>query len=203
MAVSRRNFLLFAANDARVYEGPGERKMSETGFADDLSGEKRRAPVPVGAGSWRMFRAKCVGCLKCVPACPRGILRPSANPAHLGRPELRFTGGWCRPECNRCAAACPAGAIRTTANAAEKRKLHPNVALWHPDRCVAATGKDVCHACERHCPVKAIALVPNPGAAKDAPQVPRVDAATCIGCGACEHYCPARPKSAMSVEGRA
>lgn len=89
-----------------------------------------------------------------------------------------------------------------TAGAEGKLALHPNVAVWHPDRCVAATGKDVCHACERHCPAKAITLVARPGAAEDAPKVPSVDADACIGCGACEHYCPARPRPAMSVEGR-
>jgi formate hydrogenlyase subunit 6/NADH:ubiquinone oxidoreductase subunit I len=32
-------------------------------------------------------------------------------------------------------------------------------------------------------------------------QVPAVDANKCIGCGACENLCPARPFSAIYVEG--
>ena len=40
--------------------------------------------------------------------------------------------------------------------------------------------------------MKAIALVKN---------IPVVDAVKCIGCGACENLCPARPMPAMTVEG--
>jgi formate hydrogenlyase subunit 6/NADH:ubiquinone oxidoreductase subunit I len=32
-------------------------------------------------------------------------------------------------------------------------------------------------------------------------QVPAVDDSKCIGCGACEYLCPARPFSAIYVEG--
>ena len=203
MAVSRRNFLLFASGQLNPYSGPGKSSLSETGPAADSSPEKRRQPVPVGAGSWAAFRTRCVGCMKCLGACPRGILRPSPDPRHFARPALDFRFGWCRPECNRCAEACPAGAIRKTARAVDKKALRTNLAVWHPERCVAATGKDVCHACERHCPVRAITLVARAGAAADAPKVPQVNADLCMGCGACEHYCPARPRTAMTVEGRA
>ena len=203
MAVSRRNFLLFASGQLNPYSGPGKSSLSETGPAADSAPEKRRQPVPVGAGSWAAFRTRCVGCMKCLGACPRGILRPSPDPRHFARPALDFRFGWCRPECNRCAEACPAGAIRKTARAMDKKALRTNLAVWHPERCVAATGKDVCHACERHCPVRAITLVARAGAAADAPKVPQVNADLCMGCGACEHYCPARPRTAMTVEGRA
>lgn len=202
MAINRRGFLALAAGQLNPYKGPGKSKTAEVGFAEDISAEKAHAPVPVGAGSSAAFRRKCVGCLKCVDACPSGILRPSSSPSHFGRPALDFRYGWCRPECNRCAGACPAGAIRVLRNAEEKKALHTGLAVWHPERCLAANGRDVCHACERHCPVKAITLVAWEGAPADAPKVPRIDADRCIGCGACEHYCPARPKTAMSVEGR-
>ena len=219
MAVSRLGFLLaVTGRQHNPYSGPGKSELSTVGPAVDASGEKRLMPVPVGAGRASAFRTKCVGCMKCIEACPRGILRPSSHPRHFGRPALDFRLGWCRPECNRCAEACPAGAIIVTASAAEKAEKHPNIAVWHPERCVAATGKDACHACERHCPVKAITLVEGEksgggksapaetqrrgGGGTDTPKVPRIDAAKCIGCGACEHYCPARPKTAMTVEGR-
>ena len=202
MALTRRGFLMCASGQLNPYAGPGKSVLAEVSGVEDISSEKRNPPVPIGAGSLASFRLKCVGCMKCVERCPRKLIRPSSHPRHFARPELVFRLDWCRPECNRCAEACPAGAIAVTAKAAEKMSMHPNVAVWHPDRCVAANGKDVCHACERHCPAKAIALVARPGDGKDAPKVPRVDATKCIGCGACEHYCPARPKSAMSVEGR-
>lgn len=203
MALTRRNFLLFAANDAHVYEGPGKRTMSEVGAPEDASSEKTVAPLPVGTRSVGDFLRRCVGCLKCIDACPRRLLRPSSRLDRLGRPEIVFRLGWCRPECGRCAAACPAGALGApTATAEDRKSSHAGLARWIPERCVAATGKDVCHACERHCPTQAITLVRDPKAAENAPSVPRVDAAKCIGCGACEYYCPARPKTAMIVEGR-
>ena len=35
----------------------------------------------------------------------------------------------------------------------------------------------------------------------ESPMVPAVDRSKCIGCGACEYLCPARPFSAIYVEG--
>jgi ferredoxin len=32
-------------------------------------------------------------------------------------------------------------------------------------------------------------------------KIPMIDTNRCIGCGACEHLCPARPHSAIYVEG--
>jgi formate hydrogenlyase subunit 6/NADH:ubiquinone oxidoreductase subunit I len=31
---------------------------------------------------------------------------------------------------------------------------------------------------------------------------PAVNESKCLGCGACEYYCPARPMTAIYVEGR-
>ncbi|MCI7357289.1 MAG: 4Fe-4S dicluster domain-containing protein, partial [Parabacteroides sp.] len=53
----------------------------------------------------------------------------------------------------------------------------------------------------RHCPTKAIKMIPvdknNPNSVKK----PIVNEEKCIGCGACENLCPARPYSAIYVEG--
>ena len=35
----------------------------------------------------------------------------------------------------------------------------------------------------------------------ESPRIPVVDTERCIGCGACEAHCPARPLSAIYVEG--
>jgi formate hydrogenlyase subunit 6/NADH:ubiquinone oxidoreductase subunit I len=36
---------------------------------------------------------------------------------------------------------------------------------------------------------------------KDSPKIPVINVERCIGCGACENLCPARPFSAIYVEG--
>ena len=36
---------------------------------------------------------------------------------------------------------------------------------------------------------------------EESPMVPTVNESKCIGCGACENLCPARPFSAIYVEG--
>ena len=196
-----RRLLMFAVGDAYVYK-LGKRTLGDVDYADDSAAEKKVAPVPVGAGSAIGFRRRCVGCMKCISACPSGILRPSSRGGSFGRPALDFRFGWCRLECNFCADACPAGAIRRELLPDDKKGQHTNVAVWHEERCLAASGKDRCNACARHCPVGAISHVQRLDAPADAPKVPQIDAEKCIGCGACEHFCPARPKAAVTVEGR-
>ena len=69
------------------------------------------------------------------------------------------------------------------------------------DRCLAAQEGVNCNACLWHCPAEAIKLVPMDEANPKSAKVPVVDAEKCLGCGACEHLCPARPMPAMTVEG--
>ncbi|MBR0300082.1 MAG: 4Fe-4S binding protein, partial [Bacteroidales bacterium] len=63
--------------------------------------------------------------------------------------------------------------------------------------CVAEHGTS-CGNCARHCPVGAIQMIES----SEGFTVPSVDASVCIGCGACEFLCPARPVSAITVNGR-
>ena len=58
-----------------------------------------------------------------------------------------------------------------------------------------------CGNCERHCPTGAIQMVPFDEGGKKSLKIPVVDVERCIGCGACENLCPARPFSAIYVEG--
>ena len=116
------------------------------------------------------------------------------------QPEMGFDRGYCRPECTRCGEVCPAGAIRRM-KAEKKRLVHVGRAVWHRDRCLAAQEGVNCNACLWHCPAEAIKLVPMDEANPKSAKVPVVDAEKCLGCGACEHLCPARPMPAMTVEG--
>ena len=44
-------------------------------------------------------------------------------------------------------------------------------------------------------------MVPSNADDDTSPMVPAVNSAMCIGCGTCEYVCPARPFSAIFVEG--
>lgn len=44
-------------------------------------------------------------------------------------------------------------------------------------------------------------MVPSVPGDENSPKIPAVNDERCIGCGACEHLCPARPFSAIYVEG--
>jgi len=54
---------------------------------------------------------------------------------------------------------------------------------------------------ERHCPSGAISMVRRNPDQEVTLMIPVVDEEKCIGCGACENLCPARPFTAIHVEG--
>ena len=170
-------------------------KTTDGGYAPvSLPGvPERRLPVlPPGAESQRAFALRCVGCGLCTKACPERVLRLSADWRRFGRPEMDFRTGYCRLACDyRCGAVCPTGALAVPKGFA-RRDVHPGCAVWRRDLCLRVAKREACTACVRKCPVGAIHLEGG---------FPVVDRAVCIGCGACEHVCPARPLPAISVEG--
>lgn len=175
-----------------------EDKIFDGGLADITPPgvDRRNASLkPAGAHSIVNFSTRCVGCQLCVKACPNHVLRPSTRIKDFMQPEMAFDKGYCTVDCTRCADVCPAGAIEPLAGM-RKEDIQIGLAEWHKDRCLAATEGVTCTACERHCPVRAIALVKTDGGGK----VPVVDELKCIGCGACEHVCPARPMPALTVK---
>lgn len=169
-------------------------KTTDGGYAPvSLPGlPKRPANVlPPGAVPRTEFNLKCVGCGLCVTRCPMNVLRQSTGLKTFGQPEMYFQNGYCRIACNyKCAAACPTGALKPRTEA--RANLHMGHAIWKKDLCIRNAKGEHCTACVRNCPVKALHVV-------DGAIV--IDKGACIGCGACEHVCPARPAPAIFVKG--
>ncbi len=170
-------------------------KTTDGGYAPvSLPGvPKRPAPVlPPGARSLGEFTRRCIGCNLCVAACSGKCLTASVSLARFGQPEMDFRHGYCLTGCpTDCARICSTGALQVHPFV-ERKNLHMGHAIWKKDLCVRTTKKDQCTACVRKCPVQAIHLVEG---------FPVIDKRACIGCGACEHVCPARPMPAIFVKG--
>jgi formate hydrogenlyase subunit 6/NADH:ubiquinone oxidoreductase subunit I len=75
------------------------------------------------------------------------------------------------------------------------------VARWSRDNCLPAADGVNCGNCARHCPAGAIIMVALDSNDPDGLKVPAVNESRCIGCGACEYVCPARPYAAIVVDG--
>ena len=161
----------------------------------------RETPLtPPGSDSARNMQKHCTACQLCVSACPNNVLRPSLDPMRLMQPEMSFERGFCRPECNRCSQVCPTGAIRSILPE-DKTAIRIGRAVWIEKNCIPVTKGDRCGICARSCEAKAILMVDYTNADGRKVKVPTIDAERCIGCGECEYLCPARPFSAIYVEG--
>ena len=170
-------------------------KTTDGGYASvSLPGvpDRPAAVLPPGSVDRREFNVKCVACGLCIANCRGGCLKVSTALKRLGQPEMDFRHGYCLTGCaQQCAKVCPAGAIRPLDGVARKN-IHTGHAIWRKDLCIRETEGVQCTACSRKCPVGAIHIVEG---------FPVVDKGACIGCGACEHVCPARPMPAIFVKG--
>ena len=200
---SRRHFLTGAALLAGAVAAKAQEKKVDGGLAVILDKKvpQRVTPiVPPGAQGLRNMARHCTGCQLCVSVCPNGVLRPSTGLTTLMQPESSYERGYCRPECTKCSEVCPAGAIHRI-DAAEKSAIRIGHAVWIKENCIPLTDGVACGNCARHCPAGAIQMVPAEAGNPDLLRIPVVNEARCIGCGACENLCPARPFSAIYVEG--
>lgn len=199
----RRSFLLAAAIATTGAALAQEKKKVDGGLAvieDKIAPERLTPLTPPGSMSAQHFAQHCTACQLCVSTCPNGVLRPSTDLSKFMQPTMSYERGYCRPECTKCGEVCPTGAIKPITRA-DKSATQIGHAVWIKKNCVPLTDGVECGNCARHCPDGAIQMVPSDPKNGQSPKIPVVNEARCIGCGACENLCPARPFSAIYVEG--
>ena len=168
---------------------------------EDKIAPARQTPiVPPGAESLRNMKNHCTACQLCVSACPNSVLRPSKKTATFMQPEMSFEKGYCRPECIECSSVCPTGAIKSV-TAAQKSVIAVGSAVWIEKNCIVLRDNVQCNLCEVKCAPQAIVMRKLEPEKRNSLEVPVIDKEKCTGCGACEYLCPARPFSAIYVEG--
>lgn len=199
---TRRSFLLSTALLSATAFAQDKIKL-DGGLAELKPREKRKRETPLtppGALSAQNFAQHCTACQLCIAECPNDVLRPSIDWQTLMQPVMSYERGFCRQECVRCSEVCPTGAIRLITRE-QKSSTQIGHAHWQGFNCIVLSDEVECGNCSRHCPSGAIEMVPLRKDDADSPLVPSIDEEYCIGCGACEYVCPARPLSAIYVEG--
>ncbi len=200
---SRRAFVTATAVATASAILKAQEKTVDGGLAviEDKQIPERKTPItPPGSLSAKNMAQHCTACQLCVSVCPNGVLRPSTDMMKLMQPESSYERGYCRPECTKCTDVCPAGAIRPI-TVAEKSSIQIGHAVWIKKNCIPLTDGVECGNCARHCPAGAIQMVASDADDDESPKIPVINTEKCIGCGACENLCPARPFSAIYVEG--
>ncbi len=197
---SRRKFVAATAAVGAAMAVQAQEKKVDGGLAVlvDKQLPERQVPLkPFGAKSLKNFSSRCTACQLCVSECPQKVLRPSQKLTTMMQPEMAFDKGFCPADCTKCSQVCPTGAIKPI-TPEEKSSISVGHAVTVAKNCLLAQGVD-CNACSRHCPAAAISIVNDPATGHG---TVAVNEQRCIGCGACEYYCPVRPFSAIYVEGR-
>lgn len=200
---SRKTFIATVATLAAASTLKAQEKVVDGGLAtiEKKKAPKRETPIkPAGSVSLDNFSSRCTGCQLCVQVCPNDVLRASSKLDTFMQPEMSYERGYCRPECTKCSEVCPAGAI-TKVTREQKTAIQIGHAVWIGRNCVPLRDGVSCCNCAKHCPSGAITMMPYDPEDATSPLIPTINTEKCIGCGACEHVCPARPFSAIFVEG--
>lgn len=135
----------------QIFGGPQDCRFGCMGFGDCAAVCDYDA-LHIVDGVAKVDPDKCVGCLKCITACPKNLIKmlPAENTA-LVACSNQDKGGGVRKNCdvgcitcNRCVKTCPQKAI----------KMENNVAVIDPDMCID------CGECVEICPQNCILQMP-------------------------------------------
>jgi ferredoxin len=198
----RRAFIRQTIAGASVTLGMAARSFAAGGDSKPDSARKNNwspAVCPPGSLGVSAFLDHCTACHLCVSACPTGVLQPATLEfGLLGflKPRLDFARAFCNFDCRRCGEVCPDGAIRLL-DVAAKHVTKIGEVEFFKNKCVVVTNGTDCASCSEHCPTKAIS---TRSYGKNL-RLPEINADLCIGCGACEYACPAKPDKAIKVHG--
>ena len=212
--VSRRKFISILSTFFLVGCGlgggvPGAVKSVKAEVASKktrLDPERQSYVLPAGAQSYANFHRRCVGCMLCVSNCPSKVLNVKAahkiidkryGGLNFAQPAISFALGYCLPKCTKCSQICPSGAIQPI-SAVDKASIRIGLATWEAINCRNSQGR-FCSACVNTCPHGALSVVEADHNSSSRQII--VNPQLCIGCGACEYVCPARPCPAIVVNG--
>ena len=186
---------------------------STPGFAVERDERLLRPP---GTLDEEYFLDRCIRCGECMKVCPNNALHPAWNEAGiegLWTPVVVPRIGYCETSCVLCTQACPTGAIWEitskekgwTSAAPDAKPIRLGTAFYDRGRCLPWAMATECIVCEEWCPTSPKAIYLRPAEVADAEgkvkqvKQPYLDAARCVGCGACEYACPVQDRPAIYV----
>ncbi|WP_022667815.1 4Fe-4S binding protein [Desulfospira joergensenii] len=195
----RRAFMALCALGIAGFHRIVEAAVKPVVYVKNKIPVKRKHPVlPPGALSLDHFTSRCTACHLCVTVCPGHVIQPELGgfgTRGILMPRMNNAKGYCNFKCTRCGEVCPTGAVLALEREA-KQQVQIGKVVFIRENCIVVTQKTECGACSEHCPTKAVTMEKEGGL-----RVPKVHPDICVGCGACEHTCPALPHKSIYVEG--